>query len=206
MLLMVTGVGTFLGVVANGTEVLINRRENALRIEKLHMVIGVFFSEAGTGLLRLFAARDPQAGFLRDALGHAAEWPGRQTILGRIKGHDFRVVVTKEDVVRWREFLRQRSDLILRLFENPYLLEHESFTELLRALLHLKEELLHREGIAELPDADCEHVAGDAKRVYALLVPEWVAHVDYLKGNYPYLFSLAVRTNPFNPEAEVVVR
>ena len=28
--------------------------------------------------------------------------------------------------------------------------------------------------------------------------------VEYLKNNYPFLFSLAVRTNPFNKEASVV--
>jgi hypothetical protein len=29
--------------------------------------------------------------------------------------------------------------------------------------------------------------------------------MEHLKNDYPYLFSLAVRTNPFNPNATVEV-
>jgi hypothetical protein len=30
--------------------------------------------------------------------------------------------------------------------------------------------------------------------------------MGHLKNKYPYLFSLAVRTNPFNPEASIEVK
>jgi len=39
-----------------------------------------------------------------------------------------------------------------------------------------------------------------------LLVREWLAHVEHLQREYPYLFSLAVRTNPFAPRAAAEVR
>jgi hypothetical protein len=39
-----------------------------------------------------------------------------------------------------------------------------------------------------------------------LLVLEWVSYMRYLKEHYPYLFSLAMRTNPFDAEASPVVR
>jgi len=29
--------------------------------------------------------------------------------------------------------------------------------------------------------------------------------MHHLKRNYPYLFSLAIRTNPFDPNARVIV-
>src|SRR5512141_2724001 len=38
IILIITGVGTFLGVVANSTDMLLNKREKALRKEKLNMV------------------------------------------------------------------------------------------------------------------------------------------------------------------------
>ena len=38
-------------------------------------------------------------------------------------------------------------------------------------------------------------------RAYGLLVREWVMYMAYLKANYPYLFSLAARTNPFDRNA-----
>ncbi len=39
------------------------------------------------------------------------------------------------------------------------------------------------------------------KRFYGLLTAEWLDYVRHLQENYPYLFSLAVRTNPFDPAA-----
>ncbi len=59
ILLVVIGVGVFLGVIANATEMMLNRREKQLRREKVHMVISVFFSEIGRGLIAFFAECDP---------------------------------------------------------------------------------------------------------------------------------------------------
>ena len=39
-----------------------------------------------------------------------------------------------------------------------------------------------------------------------LLVREWLSYMEHLKSDYPYLFSLAVRTNPFDPNASVQVQ
>ena len=60
--LILGGVGTFMGVVANFTEMLLSRREKAARELKLYMVEGIFFSELGSDLLHLLTQGDPQAG------------------------------------------------------------------------------------------------------------------------------------------------
>ncbi|MEE8403001.1 MAG: hypothetical protein V3R93_04525 [Candidatus Hydrothermarchaeaceae archaeon] len=39
------------------------------------------------------------------------------------------------------------------------------------------------------------------KRIYGLMVYEWLAYMEHLKDDYPYLFSLAMRTNPFDQDA-----
>jgi hypothetical protein len=36
-------------------------------------------------------------------------------------------------------------------------------------------------------------------------VHQWLDYLRYLKTNYPYLFSLAIRTNPFDEKASPVV-
>ncbi|MCK9276656.1 MAG: hypothetical protein M0P22_01030 [Methanoculleus sp.] len=42
---------------------------------------------------------------------------------------------------------------------------------------------------------------------YALFFGQWlVTYVEYLQRNYPYLFSLAMRSNPFDETASPVVR
>ena len=83
---------------------------------------------------------------------------------------------------------------------------HEQFTELLWAVFHLADELSHRPTVQNLPERDYEHLSGDIQRAYALLTREWLSHLEHLKVSYPYLFSLAVRTNPFDPAASVELR
>jgi hypothetical protein len=92
------------------------------------------------------------------------------------------------------------------LLQNPTLLEHESFTDLLRAVFHLAEELAYREDLSQSTATDRAHMAGDIKRAYHLLVQEWLAYMEYLKESYPYLFSLAMRTNPFDRDASSIVK
>ena len=63
----------------------------------------------------------------------------------------------------------------------------------------------HRQDYNSLPKTDIEHLKGDTVRAYNLIISEWVAYIKHLKKDYPYLFSLAIRTNPFNPEAQITV-
>jgi hypothetical protein len=102
--------------------------------------------------------------------------------------------------------MQSRADLLLRLIENPTIQEHEHFTELLRAIFHLRDELSHRNNLSELLDSDRKHLEGDISRVYKLLIFEWLRYLRYIKKNYGYLFSLAIRTNPFDPEATIAVK
>lgn len=94
----------------------------------------------------------------------------------------------------------------MRLLENPILLEHETFTDLLRAVFHLAKELASRKELDHLPDADYQHLANDIKRAYVLLVHQWLDYMRHLKDNYPFLFSLAMRTNPFDQKASPIVK
>ena len=208
LLLIITGVGTFLGVVASSTDMLLNRREKQVRKEKLNMVIGLFFSEIGTELIRRFVSCDTGVETLRKDLLITNEWSAEEfeNKGERLRNYDYAVDSSKADLNGLRAFLQGQSELVLRLFENPYLLEHQAFTELLRAVLHLKEELLHRKSLEDLPPSDYGHLSGDIRRVYLLLVHEWLDYMKYLSKNYPYLYSLAMRMNPFDSNASVIVK
>lgn len=110
------------------------------------------------------------------------------------------------DLVSLRSFLIEKGDFLLRLLENSNLLEHESFTALLRAVFHLGEELEGRKKLKQISDKDNKHIAGDIKRVYGALVHDWSNYLKYLQKNYPYLFSLALRTNPFDENASLELK
>lgn len=208
IVLIVTGVGTFLGVVANATEIFLNRRDQQARLQKLQMIVGLFFSEMGTGLLRRFAGADRQARTAGAALRVREHWAERdfQRALEELKAYRFDVDAHRIDLEELSRFLSNHGNLLVRLLESPYTLEHESFTDLLIAVLHFKEELLHRQDFQGLPETDLQHLQGDIHRVYQLLVRQWLVYLRHLQTEYPFLFSLAVRTNPFDPEATPVVR
>lgn len=104
-----------------------------------------------------------------------------------------------------KSFFLAERDFLIRLLENPVLLEYESFTELLRAVFHLAEEMAYREDFDALPNTDRAHLAGDMNRVYRLLVLQWLGYMEHLRMHYPYLFSLALRTNPFDVKASPIV-
>lgn len=186
---------------------MLSQREKSARLEKLNMVIGTFFSEVGTRLLTYFSDFDPRLEEIRSKLIVKSEWSAADfdAVEGELRRYAYSVNIDKVDLVHLKDFLVTRRDLLVRLLENPTLLEHETFTALLRAVFHLTEELESRGELGALPESDLAHIAGDIKRVYILIVSEWLDYMEYLKVNYPYLFSLAMRTNPFDREATPVV-
>jgi len=103
------------------------------------------------------------------------------------------------DLGQLKEFLARKREFLLTLLENPSLLEHDRFTDLLWAVTHLDEELEARPSLTHLSDKDLEHIAGDIRRMYDHLASEWLDYVEHLKSKYPFLFSLVVRTHPFQP-------
>ena len=183
-------------------------REKRSRLEKLNMVIGAFFSEVGTRLLKSFSEFDLQSDKIRKDLIVTNNWSEKEfsTVSKRLKNYDYRIESQKGDLEYSRSFLIGKRDFLLRLLENPTLLEHESFTELLWAVFHLTEELANRADVKQLPDTDYEHLSGDIKRTYVLLISEWLAYMKHLRDDYPYLFSLAMRTNPFDQNASPEVK
>ena len=186
---------------------LLNMREKRLRLEKLNMVIGTFFSEVGTRLIAYFSDFDPKLDDIRKDLIVTKDWSDQEfmDVSKRLKDYDYKVEIQKINLEDLRIFLTGKRDFLVRLLENPVLLEHETFTELLRAVFHLTEELASRKDLQNLPHTDYAHLAGDVKRAYILLVHEWLNYMKYLKDNYPYLFSLAMRTNPFDQSASPIV-
>lgn len=186
---------------------LLTRREMRVRLEKLNMVIGAFFSEVGISLLHIFSQADPSVESIRNDLMISTDWSDEKfkIVKNELKKYEYKLDTGALDLDYLRKFLIGRRDFLVRLMENPTLLEHESFTRLLRAVFHLTEELSSRVDIDSLPQSDRTHLAGDSKRAYVRLVDEWLDYMEHLKLNYPYLFSLAMRLNPFRKQPAPIV-
>jgi hypothetical protein len=186
---------------------MIANRSREERLEKMNMVIGTYFSEIGSWLLTYLSDCDPELQELRGDLVNINSWPDAEfsRIQNKLRSHKWVVSMQKIDLEVLRTFLVSKRSFMLMLLDNPVILEHESFTELLRASFHLTEELTYRGTLKGLPSEDCNHLAVDIERVYFHLVNQWLDYMRYLKGSCPYLFSLAMRTNPFDEDASVVV-
>lgn len=186
--------------------VLKERDKEALR-QKMNMVIGVFFSEAGTILLRdgyafLVEQEQLSARVRVTAAWGEAEFRGLAAFLD---GADLHLDSRRGDLEELKGFLVSKRAFLLGLLENPNLLEHDGFTDLLWAIFHLLEELQARLDFSKLPQTDMDHLSVDIGRAYTRLLAEWIVYLRHLKNDYPYLFSLAIRNNPLNPDARIEV-
>jgi hypothetical protein len=184
---------------------LLSQREKRTMLKKLNMVIGAFFSETGTPLLKHFIAFDLDSDTVSRSLLVDNDWSPDQfnKIQTALECRDYKIDSRAGDLKKLQAFLVEKRSFLLSLLENQNLLEHEHFTELLWAVFHLAEELGHRRTVDQLSESDYAHLTGDIKRVHKLLIREWLSYMEHLKSDYPYLFSLAVRTNPFDPDALV---
>jgi len=205
--LIIIGIGTFLTIISNITRLLIQRGQNQLRTRRLNMIIGIFFTEVGNKLLHILSGFDPEIDGMRHdcTLDQNCTDADFTELKKKFRHYTFSIDPNLLDLELLSNFLRERGELLLRQIENPDLLEHERYTELLWAIVHLRDELMARNSLRNLPEPDLEHLANDAKRIYSTLIRQWLDYLQYIKRSYPYLFSLALRTNPFvkNPKVNI---
>ena len=186
---------------------LLEQKEKKEKLEKINMLIGVFFSKIGTKLLTISSDADPDLDSIKNKLVIDTSWTDEKffNISKNLKQHKFNIDITKINVKQLKKELISQSDFLTRLLENPILFEHESFTELLRSVFHLLEELSYRESIEKSSENDLKHIQGDLKRCYKHLVIQWLFYMRHLKKHYPYLYSLSMRTNPFDETATIFI-
>ena len=192
-------------LILNG---LLSMRAKKEQQERMKMIVGLFFSEFGSKLLRIFVRCDTASDSLKSVMDVQKSWTKKEysrayEALGK---HCSRLNPKAGDFEEIRELLRDNHEFLLRLVENPVFLEHGKITELMQALFHLSEELDGRVEFECLPKSDIGHLRGDISRVYCTLCDVWMSHMEYLSGNYPYLFSLSLRKSPFAEKDDVIVR
>jgi hypothetical protein len=188
---------------------LLEYREKQSMLKKLNMVIGMFFNEMGSDLLKKCSHFDPNLVSLQKKLIIKKDWEEKNFYHAKNNLHEQTIHVSRKNIDNLsllKKFLIQKRPFLLNLLANPNLLEHDTFTDTLWAIFHLTEELSLRTHPEALPDTDYQHLAGDIKRAYERTILQWLDYMQHLRQDYPYLFSLAMRTNPFDESALVEVR
>ena len=173
--------------------------EKTARLEKLNMVINAFFSEAGTQLLLKLSEFDKNCEDICPNLDVQFDWKDRDftKAVKYLENFDLVVDCDAKGLDTLKELLIEKREFLLRMIENPNLLEHDSFTDMLLAVFHITEELIARDEFVDENRADMLHLANDIKRALKTLLVQWVEHLRHLRTEYPYLYSLEVRRNPF---------
>lgn len=179
---------------------LMGDREKRSIMNKLNMVIGVFFSEVGKELLTYLSNLDQKDEIVRQHLSKVQQWKDKdfKDLSKKFEGYRSEIVINPDELEDLKDFFKSKRDFLMRLLENPNLMEHESFTDLLWAVFHLNEEVEKEEDFKKTSKMDYKHIVFDTVKVYDALVYQWIAYMNHLRQSYPYIFSFAIRTNPFD--------
>jgi len=199
VILIITGVGTFLGVIGNATELMISREEAKNRKRKIHILSGLFFSEIGNTLLRYMVENDGSIDETRKFFQIRTTWQAKDYELQRngIKKLKINIDPHESNYLFLEKELIGNKDFMVRMLENPAMMEGEGLTELLREIFHLYEEFSVRLNSLNISESDRFHINNDLSRTYRRLMLEWINYMEYLHLNFPGLFGFNKRNNPF---------
>jgi len=187
-------------------ERILARRENQEKMSKMNMVISAFFSEVGNPLVSILLNATSQKEVLIKNLDVSSNW--KDADFKKAKQYVEKATVIdfdRMDIAELARFLLDKRAFMLSLIENPNVLEHERFSDLLLSVFHLTEELESRPSLNNLPAKDTSHINEDIKRAYRNLVIQWLDYMLHLKSNYPYLYSHYLRIHPFQLHPSAII-
>lgn len=172
-------------------EKLVERQAKHDRLSKLNMLVGVFFSDIGFVLLKLIASADDNI----RALG--LDFSDLKTSDAKLKNYDHSLNFEKINYFELKKLVLESRDILSNLISNESILEHETFSDLLMSLMHLRDEILFIKHKEYLTKEDSIHLEGDLIRVYKALTLQWTSYLSHLKECYPYQYNGAIKFNPF---------
>lgn len=187
---------------------IISKREKQEKLKKINIVISAFFNEMGTPLIKILSKYNLNFDTLKTKILIDSNFSLEDfdNTLKIVRNFDFAIDSHTLSLYPLKEFMHTNRHYILGMFENPNLLEHDTFTDMLWSIFHVLDELDSRDSLNSLPENDQIHLSNDIKRALKLVVIEWLYYMKHLKLEYPYLFSLAVRKNPFSDNSSVVIQ
>ena len=182
---------------------LLESREKNHLLEKLNMIIGIFYTEIGTKLLANIVNGDDNISDLRQdsCKDKVVEKICFEKLNDDIQKHNYKINASKLDLGVLKSILDDNRDLLITLISNESVLDHETFTETIMSLMHLKEELNSRYS-TRIEEYEIEHIQKDIEIAYKYLTIEWSKYMTYLKNNYPALFLKALINNPFDKRSK----
>ncbi len=178
------------------------RKERRERMEKLNIVIGSFFADLGKDLLRYISKYDQNVMELANGIISLKNDPESfHKLKNIVEKRKYSVDFEKINLYELRKYLLDKRDIVISFLDNPVIIEHETFTDLLWVLLHVTEELSRTIDFESMGKDDRKDLKEDMEELYRLLAYEWIKYVHYLRDNYPHIYKYEIRSNPFVPHA-----
>lgn len=177
-------------VVTIMLEKLIDYRAKKDRIEKINMLVGIFFTEVGGKLMHFIIDAD------KDAKNYIINFEDLNKIKKSLYEYDYKVDMNYIDLCTIKNILVEHSNLFVTLISNESILQHQIFTDLLMSVIHLRDEIIFMEKDNEL-EPNINHLENDVIRVYKNISIQWISYLEYLQKSYPFLYNNAIRVNPF---------
>lgn len=183
-------------------------REKNERLEKISIVINAFFSEAGIDILTGLTGFNKNYDDISVKLNVQTDWTDNMfsKTVKYFENADIQIECSVEQLETLKVLIKSKLSFLIRMIENPNLLEHDTFTDMLLAVFHVTEELLARSKFEYDNKADMAHLSNDIQRAFKRLLIQWVEYMRHLHAEYPYLYSLAVRKNPFCKKKSVIIK
>lgn len=182
----------------------LNIREKQHAQKQINVTISTFFIEAGNDIIReLLEVTACREDFCRMMDPKGMSTRQIKDLKKQIREWELTLELDRQKLICLAEILDAKRAVMLLMLENSNLVEHDAFTDMLWAVFHLADELHSRKGFEELPPSDIDHLSLDVRRAYRAILLEWVDYLKYLHSEYPYLYSLAMRKNPFSASREV---
>lgn len=171
-------------------ERLIDYKAKQERMEKLSMLIGLFFTEVGYKLMHLIIKAD------KGGKNSITSFNNLDEVKNQVEKHNYNINIEDIDLDRIMDILLNNSNLLVNLISNENITEHEIFTDLLMSVIHLRDEIVFYKNDKN-NQLDISHLKKDILRVYKNIAMQWVDYLKYLNKSYPFLYDNAIRLNPF---------
>lgn len=170
--------------------------ETRRRVKKINVIISSFFVEAGILIMTMMSEFNRNGYDLCRLLKISQiNKKNKLKVKKSVREFKFDIYADSEKLVELSSVLSKYKAFMINMLENPDLLEHESFTDMLWATFHVADELQTRD-LKTLTKIDIDHLTADIYRAYAAMVIEWINYMVYLYDEYPFLYDLALRKNP----------
>lgn len=185
----------------------LKRREKIERLKKINIVINAFFNEAGTDILKGLIGFSKNHDTINEKLNVQMDWSTKvfSETVRYLKNTEIQIECNFDQLVNLTIMMKSKRAFLIRLLENPNLLEHDTFTDMLLSVFHVMEELIARDVFEVDNKADMEHLSNDIQRALKALLVEWVEYMRHMRLEYPYLYSFMVRKNPFSKETNITI-